>query len=201
MRVIVYFSLFLAAGCGKPDPASPRGAFQSMAPCVDSRDARCLFGKLDRDSRWSVQTIHKYLREASSLVEKAYPQDQRKGAFGSWREEAAAADPEAAFEAWCLERRCLERVVEGFGAIVKIDETAPDTVVVETTRGGSFEMFLAEGRWGLAIFRGELQEGKLRALDRLEQIKANASEFDEQARAVGSPAPEREKEKEYENDR
>jgi hypothetical protein len=189
MRGIVCFAFLAAIGCEKSDLKSPSGAFQDMAECIDDADARCLYDKLDRDSRWSIQTIHQYLKEASSLVKKSYPADKRQNAYGSWREEAFASDPEAVFETWCLKRRCLEQVAKGFGAIVKTTTIKPDNVVVKTTRGHSFPLFFAEGRWGLSLFREELQKGKLRALDRIEQVRKNAAEYEEQRLAVGSGEP------------
>ena len=135
---------------------------------------------------YRIETIHKYLKEASALVSSSYPKERQEDAMGTWVEEAGASDPERAFAAWCVKRRCLEEVSKGFGAVAKIEDKGEGMVAVSTTRDGVFEMSQADGRWGLAIFAEELGAGKLRALDRLEQIRKNAQEFRQQRAAVGA---------------
>ena len=110
MGRILLFSALMALGCAPPDRKTPQGAFARMAPCIDKADARCLYGSLDRDSRWSIQTIHSYLTEASELVNKSYPPGKKPTAFGTWYEEALSKDPAGAFEAYCSKRQCLETV-------------------------------------------------------------------------------------------
>jgi hypothetical protein len=176
---IVVFACF-SIGCEKSDTTSPEGAFARLAPCMDERDSRCLYFGLDRESHWSVQTIHRTLGEIHALALRSYPENTRQAAYGSWHNEAEAVDPAAVFETYCKRRQCLEKAALGFGAVVKNVSIDANTVQIETTRGGRFEMNEAEGRWGLGMFKEELQQAKISLLDRLNQVKKNAAEFDQQ---------------------
>ena len=57
----------------------------------------------------------------------------------------------------------------------------------------------ADGQWGYALFREELQEAKIRVLDRLSQVKQNAQELEAIRLAgsgprIGSPVEQTQKE-------
>ena len=184
-RVFIGWIIFacFSIGCHKSDPTSPDGAFARLAPCMDKKDSRCLYFGLDRDSHWSAQTIHRTLGEIRELAARSYPEKARQSAFGSWHNEAAVDDPAGVFEAYCNRRQCLKKVALGFGAVVKKIPVDANTTQIETTRGGRFEMNEADGKWGLGLFKEELQQAKISLLDRLKQVKKNASAFDEQRKA------------------
>ena len=186
IRIVAALGLLLL-GCRAEPPsrATPQGACARLAPCVDRADRECLYRELDRDSRWSLQTIHRTLAEMRKLVEASYPEQRRAGAYGTWGAEAATPSPAALFDVFCRERRCLAELARGFGAVVGVAEGAPGTVTVETTRGGRFVLADREGEWGLATWCAELQAGKIHLLDALEQVRANARAFELQRRAVG----------------
>jgi hypothetical protein len=74
----------------------------------------------------------------------------------------------------------LEKVSPGFGAVVKTVAVDSNTAVIETTRRQQFAMNEADGRWGLGLFKEQLQQAKISLLDRLKQVKKNAAEFEEQ---------------------
>lgn len=163
-----------------PDPTTPKGAFSTVAPCIDRADRQCFFRCLERDSRWSIYTIHRTLVEMRGLVEKSYPEALRESAYGIWSREAVAPTPEAMFEIFCKKRKCLESMAKGFGAVTKVTPTGPDTVTVETVRGATYPMARAAGKWGLDLYREELNTEKIRLFDRLEQVRINAKQYEEQ---------------------
>ena len=156
-----------------------------MAPCVNRSDARCLYGELDRDSRWSVQTMHKLLLEMRTLVDASYPEDKRAAAMGAWADEVAAADDGELFAIHCAKRRCFEPLIQGFGAVTSVTQVGEQRSAVVTTRGGQFILDLRDGRYGLSEFQQELQQDKIRLFDRLEQVKKNAKDYEETRRALG----------------
>jgi hypothetical protein len=157
-----------------------------IGPCIDRGDTTCLLHRLDRESLWAVSTIHKTIRKMSVLVEKAYPEERRADAYGSWREEAQAETPEAMFAAFCKKRDCLKQIAAGFGAVRHLRETSASRVVLETTREHTFEMAMYDGKWGLALFQKELLAAKLRFIDSLKQVEKNAEAFEEQRAATGT---------------
>ena len=183
--VLAWFAItaVLTTGCAVTDTTSPEGAFAAIAPCMDKRDMRCLYFGLDRESQWSVQTMHRTLGRIRALVLRSYPENMRDGAYGSWRHEAEAEDPPALFERFCRRNQCMARLVRGFGAVTRTTPLHSDGVQIDTTRGERFEMRRADGKWGLSLYRVELQQAKIHLLDRLRQVEQNAAEYDQQRKA------------------
>ena len=178
--LIVIIVHFLGACSDPPDPTTPEGAFAIVGMCIDKVSRECFFRRLDRESRWSISTIHRTLEEMRGVVEKSYPKSRRTSAYGAWAEEAMAKTPEALFEIFCKKRKCLEKMARGYGAVKKVTRTGPDTALVETTRSGTFRMQAAAGKWGLDLYQDEFYKVKIRMLDRLKQVKENAKQYDEQ---------------------
>ena len=135
------FGLLPLLSCGDPpEPTTPKKAFALIGPCIDRVDRQCFFRTLDRDSRWSLCTIHRTLGEIRQVVEASYPEAERASAYGLFKEEATAATPEAMFEIYCKKLKCMEQVARGFGAIQQVHELGPDRVEVVTSRGKAFQM-------------------------------------------------------------
>ena len=151
-----------------------------LAPCMDQADRACLYHRLDRESRWALQTIHKTLVEMRTVVDASYPESRRTQAFGTWGEEARTNTPEEMFKVFCRKRKCLTAIAAGFGAVKAVSETETALALVETIRGKSFEMARFDGKWGLSIFQKELLAAKLRFIDSLKQVQRNAKAFEEQ---------------------
>ncbi len=183
MKGLLVISIISLCACSSVDPKSPEGAFAQIATCIDTADTSCLYNKLDRESRWSLSTIHRKLGEIRDLVDKTYPEDARESAYGVWAAEAEAKDAEALFQVYCEKRKCLGQVAKRFGAPSRAEKKGENTVIIETIRDGRYEMSYAEERWGITLFRDELQALKIRIYDRLAQVERNAREFEEQRSA------------------
>lgn len=187
------FAFFLALGCSPPDKKTPESAFARLAPCLEKSAPECLFEELNRDSQWSLQTIFRTLGEIRQLARQSYPKENIDEAFGSWAEEAKTSSPEEMFRVYCQKRNCLKPLVNGFGAVKRVVAVSESRVRVETTRGHRFELIQNEGRYGIALYDEELMRAKIRLLDRLEQVRKNAREFEDQKLAtegdVKPPAP------------
>ncbi len=190
MRTIVAVALLAAVtGCQSPPPSrnDPAGAFARLAPCVDLADTGCLFDELDRDSRWSLFSIHRTLKAIGEIVDRSYPADRRDpvAVFGTWAKAAGSKDPHEMFSVFCSRRDCLRELARGLGAVTEISALTETAATVKTTRGGSFQMARAGGEWGLATYRDELIKEKIRLGDNLDQVRRNAVDFDEQRLATG----------------
>ena len=183
--IFICLAGFISGCSSPPDPSVPEGAFRRMGPCADQRDAKCLFRCLDRDSRWSVHTIYKTLTQLNEIVNKFYPEDARKTAFGTWVEEAGAPSAEEMFVVFCAKRRCLDRLAEGFGPVDEIATIGPYRARVKTRRGKSFDFRQADGKWGLDTYHDELVAAKLHLIDRLHEAERNAKAYKEQELAGG----------------
>lgn len=178
-------TILVAAACESPNPSTPKGAFALLAPCVDKVDLRCIYRRLDQESIWAVQTIHKTLAKMRSIVEQTYPNSRKAEAYGSWKEEAATQNAAELFEVFCKKRKCLESITSGFGAIKQVHEIDANRAKVETIRGKQYEMAKYKGKFGLATYQEELLAAKLRFIDSLKQAKKNAKAFEEQRAASG----------------
>lgn len=151
---------------------------------------------MSRDSRWSVHTIYRTLGEIRKVAEGTYPEGRLQNAFGSWKEEASASDPADLFRVYCEKRNCLEPLLRGFGAVQNTTPISKNKVRVETTRGQSFELAENEGAFGISLYEGKLQLAKIRLLDRLDQVRKNARDFQNQKLATapvdgGAPDPQK----------
>jgi len=186
---VISIALGAVFGCESEPPKrdNPEGAFARLAPCVDRADTSCLMRELDRDSRWSIHSIHRTLAETRKIVERSYPADEgaRRKAFGRWFEESAARDPEGMFEIYCAKRRCLHDLARGFGAVAETRPEGEGAVALRTARGGEYVMLAVEGEWGLATWRDELVDAKIRLADNLKQVRLNAAAYEEQRVATG----------------
>ena len=178
----------LACASEVKDRSTAQNAFARLAPCVDRSDARCVFAELDRDSRWSIQTIHRTLAETRALVERSYPADRRAGStiYGAWETAAAQADGAGAFVAFCARRGCMTELAAGFGAVAHVKNVGAGRAEITTTRGGTYTLAAVEGEWGLATYGAELAAEKIRLADKLQQVRIDARAFDEQRRATGA---------------
>jgi hypothetical protein len=185
MRLLALAIALAAAGCGEPSRKTPQEAFARLAPCMDRADARCLFRELDQDSQWSAATAFKLLARMRAAADRSYPAQERASALGAWQEEANAADPAGLFAVWCAQRRCLERLAQGFGAVARVSDAGGGSATIETTRGALYAMVRRGGDWGLSVFRDELEAAKIRLGDNLAQVNRNAAAYDEQ-RAAGA---------------
>jgi hypothetical protein len=184
----VFAALIAALGCASEvkDRSTPENALARLAPCVDRRDARCVYHELDRDSRWSVQTIQRTLAEMRGLVERSYPADRRSGRaiYGEWETAAAATDAPGVFAAFCERRRCMADLAAGLGTVVAVRRIDAGRAETTTTRGRTFALAAPDGAWGLAIYGAELAAEKIRLADKLAQVRIDAKAFEEQARAT-----------------
>jgi len=188
----IIFLATLVWSCAPPDKKSPTSAFSRLAPCLDKQAPECVFGELNRDSRWSIHTIFRTLREIQTVAQKTYPTGNADQALGSWKEEAQASDPPDLFRVYCDKRNCLKPLLDGFGAVTQTTAVSESKASVTTTRGRSFELIKNENNWGIALYDKELQQAKIRLLDRLKQVRKNGREFEQQKLATGGGDGEKE---------
>ncbi len=179
--VVLMFFLLLTVGCKEPfDLSEPNAAFRSIAPCVDRRDAKCLFHRLDRESQRAIHSIFKTLVQMRQIVDRSYPEKAKSAAFGVWERESRAVSPEELFEIFCEKNNCMRWITDGFGAVSDLKAIDTNRMEISTKRGGVFNIRLIEQEWGLDRFYDELKEAEPRLFDRLREARKNAAVYEEQ---------------------
>lgn len=169
-----------------PDKKSPKSAFARLSKCVDNASTKCLLWELDTETRWSVSTVYKLLKEIRKTVETSYPQDPalRASVYGKWKEEVLATNVEQMFEILCKKRNCLTTIAQGYGAATSLEQSG-ETASIMTVRNKRFKMRKTKDTWGIVLFDGELSREKIRLADSLKQVKRNAAEYEQQRLATG----------------
>jgi hypothetical protein len=191
MKTILYsvLMLFLLPGCKTqlPDRSTPKGAFARLSPCIDAADTGCVFYELDVDTRNTVSSIYRILKEMRQVVEKSYPEDEklRSTVFGKWLKESTAGSDTEMFDLLCRREHCLKQLAMGFGAITELKESG-DTATVTTVRNKSFVIRKSKGEWGIVLLSDALDGEQIRLTSSLEQVERNAREYEQQRLATGS---------------
>ncbi len=191
MKKILFliFILPLLASCktGIPDRSTPKGAFARLSPCIDAADTGCVYYELDVDSRNTVSTIYRILKEMRQAVEESYPEDEqlRSAVFGKWLKESTAGSDTEMFDLLCRREHCLKQLAMGFGAITEMKESG-DTATVTTVRNKTFVLRKSKGEWGIVLLSDALDGEQIRLTSSLEQVKRNAREYEQQRLATGS---------------
>ncbi|MBN2717565.1 MAG: hypothetical protein JXX14_17065 [Deltaproteobacteria bacterium] len=186
--VIWLISIIIICGCETkiPDRSTPEGAFSRLSRCIDAASTECLFWELDNETRWTVSSIHKILKETRQTVEKSYPADAtlRSSVYGKWQQEALAQTDVAMFDTLCKKHNCLKLLARGFGAITA-RQIKNNTAEIHTVRDAAFELRKSKGQWGIVLLQDVLEGEKIRLSDSLKQVRRNANEYEQQRLATG----------------
>jgi hypothetical protein len=91
------------------------------------------------------------------------------------------------FAIYCGRIRCAEPLRRTFGAIAGKRVRSADEVSLSTVRGGVFQMRQSGGEWGFSGFCEGLQSERDRVRRNLAEVRKNATAYDEQRQAAGTP--------------
>jgi hypothetical protein len=191
MKSILYLILILllltSCKTGIPDRSTPKGAFARLSPCIDAADTGCVYHELDVDTRNTVSTIYRILKEMRQEVEESYPDNDqlRSAVFGKWLKESTAGSATEMFDLLCRREHCLKQLAMGFGAITGMKKFG-DTATVTTVRNKSFVLRKSNGKWGIVLLSDTLDGEQIRLTSSLEQVRRNAREYEQQRLATGS---------------
>ena len=171
MRRCLGLAVLVAVACGGPAPRGPEAAFARLRVAIVARDPGLLYDALDLESRWAVETVWKYHRDIAELVERTYPAARVALAVRS-------AGPREFFGAWAAEHDLIAALGgdgDHLGGLVRVE---PDGVRarVATTTGLTVPLAVgADGTWGYAGLRDELDRWRDDAGNDLSRTKASAA--------------------------
>lgn len=172
--------LVVASACSRPSesppmPRTPIAAYEQLDQALLRADWGRVFDLLDRDSRWSLMSIHKDLRQSCDLVKAHYPEDRRGPELA--RCSAAALCPEARtlFAQKRLKLPELERLPSALGPAGPIRSDGNDRWI--GSRAGELRFCVDEGIWGFCNLRDALNQLKIKTARDLQGIQENVETF------------------------
>lgn len=160
-----------------PGRQSPEGAFDQLRVIIKLGDPSRLYGFLDTESRWALDSVHKTQREIAALVEQ-FPEPVRS------RELARVAIAKECDDAATFLTRTprfgalfdrLGRDAVGLGRRERIDKVSESEVRVVTDTGLTVPLAKgAEGLWGYSGLRPDLFFWRDAAANDLLRLKEDA---------------------------
>jgi hypothetical protein len=179
--------LVATAGCSSK-AKTPEEAYARFSKAVASGDGGALFDACDQTMRWNWMTVQKWHREAYDIVISNYPQGpERDRELHRFEKGATASSARELFKAEMAPAvlpQLAKLVVPGKPAI----EVQPpgDIAEVVLPDGGRVRFARGDrGGWGFAGFAPDAEARKNRAYHDLEQVRANAADY-ERAAARGA---------------
>ena len=175
------------AGC-TAKARTPQEAYRRFSQAVSARDGGALFDALDQTTRWNWMTVQKWHREAYDIVISNYPPGPERDRELRRFEKGATAP--SAREMFKLEVApgllpLLAPLVVADKTTVEI-EPPGDVAEIVLPAGGRVRFAVgSKGGWGFAGLAPDAEARKNRAYHDLEQVRANAADY-ERAAARGA---------------
>jgi len=185
----VWLSAAALAGGGCTFKAkTPEEAYRRFSKAISERDGAALFDALDQSTRWNWMTVQKWHREAYDIVISNYPPGPERDRELRRFEKGATAP--SAREMFKLEVApgllpLLAPLVVADKTTVEI-EPPGDVAEIVLPAGGRVRFAVgSKGGWGFAGLAPDAEARKNRAYHDLEQVRANAADY-ERAAARGA---------------
>jgi hypothetical protein len=179
------------AACQDPPAISAEDAYLRVLKACDKNDAARLFDAFDTPTQWSIETVQKEQREMKRRITASYPDPDRERSLS--RLPAATEEDEEHprryyrrldGSAEILAGIC-KRMNAGSGQPVGSIRDSDGTADVWRTGGSVFHFARdKEGRWGLAEFRDEWEQAKVRATHDAETVRQNEQLYQKRATAT-----------------
>jgi hypothetical protein len=179
-------ALVAAAGCTFK-AKTPEEAYRRFSKAITTRDGGALFDALDQTTRWNWMTVQKWHREAYDIVISNYPPGpERERELRRFEKGATAPSAREMFAtevAPGLLPLLAPLVVEH--TTVEI-EPPGDIAEIVLPAGGRVRFALgSKGGWGFAGLAPDAEGRKNRAYHDLEQVRANAADYERAAARGG----------------
>jgi hypothetical protein len=147
----------VGTGCGVRED-SPDPAFDRLRVAIVGRDARLLYGALDTESRWAVDTVWKYQKDTAALVQK-FPPAARDRVLERVGDASEAGTAPEFLARQTMVANPLGRLPDeaGLGSIGQVERRPDGTALVITSTGLRLPFGPgSDGRWGWLGLRDEL---------------------------------------------
>ena len=161
---------------GKRAPASSaRQALAMLAAASEKRDYNSIFALLDKQSLWSIESIHAAHRESALLVKRYYPQERQSGPLARV---AAALRWKTAKAYFATTLAPSQPALRGIIARQTDSDRQPTANRQRLkTESGSYEFCKAGELWRFCGLRASLEQVKVRAIRDLKSIRENVETY------------------------
>lgn len=171
--VVLAVLLGLLAGCGRDDPDA---AFDRLRAAVAAGDPSVLYGALDTDSRWAVDSIYGYQREIATTAARL-PEGARARLMARVGLAAQAPTAAAWFGARAGELQPLALLGGGAAGLgTRASAQVDGARATVTTSTGLAVPFVkgADGRWGWSGLAERLASEKGASANDAARVKEDA---------------------------
>ena len=171
--------LTVAAGCSR-GPKTPEQAFRKLERAIAAGDAVDVYGLVDQQTRWSIQSTLKDQRLQRTIITAKYPEAEAQKALATLRA-AEEADPARYFKRVDDERHVVVAYRKRLGSVsgpIKNKIDGPDAAWVARQDGMPFHFAKnRDGSWGWSELRGDWELEKDRAQHAVSTVQENARLF------------------------
>ena len=168
--------LVLAAGCSRGSK-TPEQAFRGVERAVAAGDAAAIYGLVDQQTRWAIQSTLKDQQLQRTIIQAKYPEAEAQKALAPLRA-AAESDPALYFKRINDDRHVVEAFRKRLGSVsgpIKSKIDGPDAVWVARQDGMPFHFAKnKDGTWGWSELRGDWSLEQDRAQHAVKTVQENA---------------------------
>jgi hypothetical protein len=177
MRIgMMALALVAAAGCTR-GPKTPEQAFTQLERAIAAGDAVAVYGLVDQQTRWSIQSALKDQRLQRTIITAKYPEAEAQKALATLRA-AEETEPAQYFKRINDDRHTVESYRKRLGSVsgpIKNKIDGPDAAWVARQDGMPFHFAKnSDGSWGWSELRGDWDLERDRAQHAVKTVQENA---------------------------
>ncbi|HEY2743039.1 MAG TPA: hypothetical protein VGL86_00390 [Polyangia bacterium] len=196
MALALAVSALAWTGCSR-GAKTPEQAFRGLERAIAAGDAAAVYGLVDEQTRWAIQSTHRDQRLMRTIIAAKYPEAEAQKALATLRA-AEEPDPAQYYKRIDDERGVVKAFRKRLGSVSgpimsKID--GPDKVWVARQDGMPFHFAKNKnGTWGWCELRGDWALEQDRAQHAVQTVQENAKLYQkaeaqspEAAKPAGTP--------------
>jgi hypothetical protein len=169
-------ALVLLAGCSRGSK-TPEQAFRGVERAVAAGDAAAIYGLVDQQTRWAIQSTLKDQQLQRTIIQAKYPEAEAQKALATLRA-AEESQPALYFKRINDDRHVVEAFRKRLGSVsgpIKSKIDGPDAVWVARQDGMPFHFAKnKDGTWGWSELRGDWALEQDRAQHAVKTVQENA---------------------------
>lgn len=181
--VLIGIALVALGSCRRKEPdrplASPREALSRVVAAARSSNMVQLFGLLDRNTRYSVMSVHRDHKKICELVRARYPKQLQARELSRCHAAASTRDARAFFVAYSARHRddIIEPLLRFGLESVKQQDQKQGPRVELASGNGRLAFCKEDGGWCYCGLRERFDQLKLKAARDLTTVRENSESY------------------------